>query len=320
MKYIKKFNTANDYNHFMFNYKNTPNVSLVTELSGSDRLSFKPQSHDYSKDYLTIVAIEDLTVFLTYHGMKRGGNNVSYSINNGNTWQEMKNTVSLNAGDKIMFKHSGVHNEASTGTFFFSDMYNSYDPIPGKFNVEGNVMSLIYGDNFIGQTSFPEGQDWEYIFYSLFSSESNLISAANLILPALILPDACYFGMFTSCTSLTTAPELPATTLSHGCYNNMFTACPSLTNIFELPAKILEENCYAYMFGDCSSLTYIKCLAKYFKDEAGNIVSLDNVGNNATRSWLDGANVSGVFIKDKNINSWPTGDDGIPSGWTVQDA
>ena len=38
----------------------------------------------------------------------------------------------------------------------------------------------------------------------------------------------CYSGMFSGCTSLTTAPSLPATTLADYCYSSMFYGCTSL--------------------------------------------------------------------------------------------
>lgn len=38
----------------------------------------------------------------------------------------------------------------------------------------------------------------------------------------------CYNGMFSGCTSLTTAPSLPATTLKYSCYNYMFYGCTKI--------------------------------------------------------------------------------------------
>lgn len=61
-------------------------------------------------------------------------------------------------------------------------------------------------------------------------------------------PADCYFSMFDSCSSLTTAPELPATTLSSGCYSAMFKDCTSLTSAPELPATTLADYCYSFMF------------------------------------------------------------------------
>ena len=122
----------------------------------------------------------------------------------------------------------------------------------GKFNVYGNIMSIYYGDDFIGQTDLT-GKN--YAFYKLFYQCSKLINAENIILQAKILYDYCYSFMFSGCLSLTKAPELPATTLASYCYFQMFGSCYSLTTAPELQASTLKTGCYNYMFNLCSSLT-----------------------------------------------------------------
>ena len=146
-------------------------------------------------------------------------------------------------------------------------------------NVGGNIMSLLYGDNFEGQTTFQ--RDSAKTFESLFSNNTTLINANRLIMPATALSYACYRGMFQGCTALTTAPAiLPATSLGDYCYGGMFINCTSLTTtpvltaatsrggyqyMFQgctslttapaLPATTLAEGCYYYMFRGCSALT-----------------------------------------------------------------
>ena len=114
--------------------------------------------------------------------------------------------------------------------------------------------------------------------------------------------------MFYGCSSLTSAPELPATTLANYCYSYMFYGCTSLTSAPELPATTLTGGCYSYMFYNCSKLSYIKCLAIYGIST-----------NNSTTNWVYNVNSTGTFIKDSNT-TWPTGVNGIPTGWTVQPA
>ena len=62
--------------------------------------------------------------------------------------------------------------------------------------------------------------------------------------------DRCYYHMFSSCSSLTQAPELPATALANYCYSNMFNSCSSLTRAPELPATAFANICYFQMFGN----------------------------------------------------------------------
>ena len=122
-----------------------------------------------------------------------------------------------------------------------------------NINVSGNIMSLLYGDNFKDKTTFSNGSN--YVFVLLFVNNTHLINAENLILPATTLADGCYGSMFYGCTSLTTAPKLPATTLADYCYINMFGGCTSLTTAPELPATTLADSCYFQMFQACTSLT-----------------------------------------------------------------
>ena len=112
--------------------------------------------------------------------------------------------------------------------------------------------------------------------------------------------------MFAGCTSLYDAPSslLPATTLASGCYGSMFLGCTSLVFVPELLADTLVDRCYEGMFYGCSQLKQIICLA----------TNID--ANKCTNDWVKGVASSGTFIKASGIN-WPTGRDGIPSGWEI---
>jgi hypothetical protein len=115
--------------------------------------------------------------------------------------------------------------------------------------------------------------------------------------------------MFAGCTGLTTAPELPATNLQEGCYNEMFLGCTSLTTAPVLPAVNPAHMCYFMMFDSCTSLNYVKCLFVY-----------EDVMINPTGGWLYNVSPTGTFVKDARMQEFETGPDGIPTGWTVQDA
>ena len=143
----------------------------------------------------------------------------------------------------------------------------------------------------------------------MFENCTSLTTAPEL--PATTLAEKCYLEMFRNCTSLTTAPELPATTLAKECYNQMFWNCTSLTTAPELPATTLANYCYQYMFKGCTKLNYIKCLAT----KISGFRLYD-----CTSDWVNGVASTGTFVKHPNMNSWTTGNNGIPSGWTVVDA
>ena len=143
-------------------------------------------------------------------------------------------------------------------------------------------------------------------YREMFNGCTSLVSAPEL--PATTLAIQCYYRMFRGCTSLTTAPSiLPATTLADYCYYSMFASCTSLTTAPELPAPTLVLQCYRYMFDGCSNLNYIKCLAT-------NISA-----TNCTTNWVANVASAGTFVKDASMTGWTTGNNGIPTNWTVED-
>ena len=112
--------------------------------------------------------------------------------------------------------------------------------------------------------------------------------------------------MFRECINLTVAPELPATTLAPYCYSSMFQECYNLTTAPQLPATTLAEYCYAWMFYWCDKLNSITMLATNISAEG----CLEN--------WVEGSSETGTFIKASAMNSLPTGNSGIPTGWAVE--
>lgn len=121
------------------------------------------------------------------------------------------------------------------------------------------------------------------------------------------LASNCYEGMFWNC-QFETAPALPATTLAPYCYKTMFMGNPNLTAAPDLPAATLVSECYNEMFAYCTKLSSVKCLAT------------DISAYNCTKNWLQTVKSSGTFIKASSMTSWSRDVNGIPSGWTVNDA
>lgn len=273
-----------------------------------------------AKNYFKFVALEDNCNIAHY---TETDEDIYYSYD-GITWNLYTDNseVIINSGESVMWK--SIATEA--GSFGAS----------GRLNVEGNVMSLIFGDNFEDKTDLTGHNN---AFYSLFSRIVNrrhypitgLTSAENLILPATTLSQGCYQDMFYGCTSLTSSPELPATTLSERCYQGMFDGCTSLTNAPDLPATTLANYCYYNMFQNCTSLTSSPelsstTLANYcYQQMFLGCTSLNYVKMLATTNlsatdcldhWVDGVSPTGTFVKAASA-SLPTGTSGIPSGWTI---
>ena len=293
------------------------------------------ECRDYSREYFTIEALED--------GVLNVRKACYYSINDAE-WVNISRTpftIELHEGDKVRFKDNGRPMKN-----------NAFENNTIRFVAYGNIESMEYGDDFIGRTIIINNSE----FVSFFHDCTGLTSVENLILPAMtlkercyegmfngcssltsspILPattmaNSCYYGMFNYCTSLTTAPVLPATTLAQNCYASMFWGCTSLVTAPALPATTLAQNCYTSMFDSCTNLTtapefpattlapycysgmfygctninYIKCLAT------------DISASGCLNLWLSGVSPTGTFVKAAGV-SWPTGNSGIPSGWTI---
>ena len=299
---------------------------------------------DYSKEYFTIVALEDgLNVKLSQNASE-------YRIDNGEWTSLPANTAtpSINSGQKISFK-------ITNPTIFHGNGIGTFT-VNKAFNVEGNIMSLLYGDSFEGQTDLS-GKG--YAFYCLFFDCTTLKNAKNLILPATTLvigcysnmfygctgltaapelpattlKSSCYHYMFYGCTGLTAAPELPATTLADECYRSMFEGCTNLTTAPELPATTLTSYCYQYMFFGCTSLTtapelpattLAKCCYQYMFSGCSKLKYIKMLATDISASyclsnWVNGVASNGTFVKNAAITSLPTGNSGIPTGWTIKD-
>ena len=210
------------------------------DILGSGDIVISSGDKPYEEQYLTIETLE-ADCNITFEG-----NDIQYSVNNS-SWTPFTQDLKLNfqqPGYKIRFKQTGLTPVSNKGIGTFK--------VSKKFNVYGNIMSLYYGDDFIGKNDLT-GKD--YAFKTLFYDCSTLINAENLILPATTLSPYCYYDMFSLCTSLIKTPKLPATTLSTYCYSYMFGSCYSLTEVAELPATQLTEGCYSVMFFMCKSLT-----------------------------------------------------------------
>lgn len=187
--------------------------------------------------YLTFIPVEDSTF-----GFSKAG--LSYSLDNGSTWTALAangTTPTVTAGSKILWKGTTTPSSGEGIGIFSSDK---------AFDAQGNIMSLLFGDDFASQTSL-NGKN--YAFDDLLKN-GKVRNAKNLILPATTLARDCYSQMFFGCTSLITVPALPATTLTERCYQNMFRGCTSLATAPVLPATTIGDYCYSGMFQDCTSL------------------------------------------------------------------
>lgn len=254
-------------------------------------------AHDYSQDYLTFRVLTAGTIMWKALGSGYT-RTIEYSKNDG-AWTSITSTsagvtISVQADDVVRFRGT---NSTYAGS---KSNYSGFEGGTAQFDIEGNIMSLIYGDNFVNQTALSG----TYNFCSIFKN-ALVISAENLVLPAITLTNYCYRAMFSLCSTLVTPPVLPATTLAQGCYWYMFEKCDISTSP-DLLATTLVRECYGYMFTGCTLLNAVKCLAT-----AGFGTS------QCLSGWMNNVAGTGIFTKAASATSWPSGNNGIPSGWTV---
>ena len=215
-------------------------------------------------------------------------------------------------------------------------------PATDFINLDGIIdVSNCYESMFWGCTSLTEAPELPATkldircYYNMFYDCTSLTKAPEL--PATILEESCYESMFSGCASLTKAPELPATTLAFDCYSGMFNYCTSLTKAPALPATTLKQRCYHWMFARCSSLTKApeltatklasECYTGMFLDcgrlnevrcQIPSTISAGDVSKytgGVGDGWLYNVSSTGTFYTNADAN-WPTGESGIPAGWT----
>ena len=205
-----------------------------------------------------------------------------FSSTDGNNWTSMGNT-STTAITATVPANGKLYLKATANTWANYDEDEEEYGInsiiaSGSYNVGGNIMSLLNGDNY-QSSSFSSINECAFLglFYRLGGYNTKIISAANLVLPNNTCA-SCYDDMFVQCTALTTAPVLPATTLARLCYYQMFSGCTSLNEVTTYANDISATNCLT--------------------------------------NWLSGVATTGDFYNLGGA-TYESGASGIPSGWTV---
>lgn len=203
------------------------------------------------KDYFRFVAVEDSSILLSTQNFEAGpasiedDNILLSSTNNdildlqyskdGKSWTQYDFTViPLSAGETLYMKGNNSNGfttidvETFTGrAYTFGDLSGEGNGSTGKYECHGNIMSLMYGDDFEDKTTIPN--------------------------------TGCFMSLFVMCSGLLTAPELPATTLAYGCYSGMFYGCTRLNQITMLATDRSAHYCLNnWVYGVASTGIFTK--------------------------------------------------------------
>lgn len=234
---------------------------------------------DYSKQYMTFEVVEGGNITFTASNANLV-KTIQYSLDNGTTWTRITSSTTtqelggnLSVGDKVLVKGTNY----AYGDW--RDYRNSFNGT-AKVNVYGNVLSLIYGDDFIDRHTISGDRT----FLALFTGWVNLLSAEHLIMQFDVTKSNSCRWMFSGCTLLTHSPEL-------------------------LITSIASNYAFGEMFNGCTNLRHIKCTTTTF----------GTYDNYCLSNWVKNVSPIGTFVKHPDA-TWSTGRSGIPSGWTVEDA
>lgn len=261
-----------------------------------------------------IQTLEDNTTITTDYA-----NILEYSLDD-KTYIPMQDTVNIpTAGQKIYFNALGTLEATvgdDTGDIIFQIIeidktFNAYgllEPFHTKINlfgtkiVEMTSFSWFPGNKIVDASGLiidiTNYLNVDEIDGGVFQSCQDLKYPPKL--PSLTVPENAYANMFNNCQSLIAAPDLPATNVNFGSYSAMFRGCISLRK-----TGIITGHPSSTMFWGCSSLSEVTCLA-------------DDINSENCQQWLNGVSPTGTFIKAAGVE-WPTGVNGIPDGWTVQE-
>ena len=242
---------------------------------------------------LTLVALADGKITVTFNNGITLAGDIHYTINDGQEQTIAKNTtgaydIEVKKGDVVQLYSlnsalGGGSNSAARVLTRAVDEGAKYINIRPSMKTEifGNVTSLLKGKDNLESATTIEANN---AFYGLFAAADKLVNNDERLL------------------------VLPATTLTEGCYQDMFNGCKGIEKAPELPAPKLEKNCYQEMFYDCAKLNHVKCLAT------------DISAENCTKDWLGkaGTEATGEKVLETAVPMTPNSDDGVPVGWTAQ--
>ena len=195
---------------------------------------------------------------------------VRYKINNGE-WKtfyyneaggvyvkENGNSVTLQQGDTLQIINKSNHFDS---LFIWTETDADFNTL--ECTVSGNVMSLVWGDDFVyapaNKVPYPGVMTWPYSNDELrlgnFIESKRITDASNLWLPTRNLGKNIFNGMFSEYTILTAPPAINAKHLSYGACEGMFYGCTSLQTMPTILTETAEARAFKDMFNGCSALS-----------------------------------------------------------------
>lgn len=273
-------------------------------------------------NYLCFTALESGTFTFTYgQNVAEDSTSVSYSLD-GKNWATLTNvsgtevsitTPTISAGSKVYWKGTNkrmaVGNAANKYSWFSST---------GGFDVSGDLQSILYDENFEGNTNTRWGTP--YCFYSLFINCTKLVNAGSLWCGARYGNIYFYARMFMGCSSLVSTPTF-AETFNQGVgtnftgytFSEIYKDCTSLVHPnWQFPVVNPGEGVYCRMFQN-TAVTEAKFpssdkpLGNYiFSDMYKDCTSLVTVPNELSWTTLLNGCYEGLFNNCTSLTKAPS--------------
>ena len=305
-------------------------VNSAFNVSVGDKVLLKGENSGYIEQLLS-ASTAYFDVYGNINSLVSGDSFTS--VTESKQYTSLFRRANVVSAENLILPATTLTDSCYANMFYGCTRLTTAPELPATTLAQGCYLQMFYGcTSLTTAPALPATTLANYCYAAMFSGCTSLTTATAL--PATTLATSCYRAMFFGCTSLTTAPELLATTMATSAYTNMFQDCVNLTTAPELPATTLATDCYTYMFRgclslttapdlnvptlvdscyygifyDCRSLNYIKCLATNISANECTLFMTYNVGS------------TGTFVKNSSMSNWTTGINGIPSGWTVQNA
>lgn len=219
---------------------------------------------------------------------------IAYSIN-GLTWTTVNNVanqaVTITTPTRAKNRYVLIKSEAKRTAIADSDGDSTRISSTCDFDVSGNILSLLLGDNFEDDTTidYYDSNEHNYMFARLFK-QARIVHADELKLPITGVPYYCFRDTFRECTIMTLGPiKIPITKVAESGLRGMFGYCYTLTNMLDISSISgslnLGINAFHYTFEKC----YVM--------ECYNPIDLISVGK--------GGLFRGAFIECSNLTNTP---------------
>lgn len=285
-------------------------------------------SYSYDKVNWTTTTIDNTTQI------------ISVTLDEGDRayWKGIGNALGggyQNANYWSIFSATGNYKVyGNIASLLFGDDFIGKYTMPAGYTNGRNYQRMWYNDTHLTDTQnlvIPFYNFTNNCFANTFQGCTSLLHGPELYFTS--CGDYSCQNMFNGCTAMTTCTKYIYMTncSSVDCMNYMFNGCSSLVSTPIMKNKQTTTRCFQCMFYNCTSLenNYIELNAtptpsSYAYDRMFSNTKIKNVqclatgfnGTDTFYNWLYGVPSGGTFIKAAGV-TWPSGDSGIPSGWTV---